>query len=294
MTPERARRRGDAQALRTTAMDMHVHTNFSDAKIAVAELIAEVQRRRFGVSVCDHNEIRGSIALWDSGRVVTLPGIEIGSQERMEFLLYFPTPEALEGYYVRNVEPFKKSRFFAMLDRSFVALAPAAKEEGAVVCLPHPFAPGWKNFNFNASRKRKFLDPDFLANVDLIEVINSHVTDGRNFKAFMLSEILDKSVSAGSDAHRLDEVGSAYLSFDGNLTASEIFAILRSRIKVGSEQRFRYARTVNTSRGVIFNHLKLFFGKKKQARWMLPYDDNRPYDPDVMHERRRGGDRRRG
>ncbi|MHA1568194.1 MAG: PHP domain-containing protein, partial [Alphaproteobacteria bacterium] len=229
--------------LRVPAMDMHVHTQYSDAKIKVKQLVEVAQRRRLGICICDHNEIRGSIQLWDSGEAATIPGIEIGSAERLEFLCYFPCPEDLEDYFVKYVEPYKHSRYYAKLDKSFTFLIPAAKELGALVCLPHPFAPGWKNFNFNRKRKEKLLDPAFLEQVDLIEVINSHMPDNRNFKAFLLSEILDKSVCAGSDAHRIQEVGAAYLSFGDKLNHKEIFNLLKQRIKVGSDMRFRFGRT---------------------------------------------------
>jgi len=284
---------GDSEELRVPAMDMHVHTHFSDAKITVPQLIEIAQQRRLGINVCDHNEIRGSIKLWESGKTVTIPAIEIGSAERLEFLCYFPTPGCLEDFYVRDVEPHKNSRYYAKLGKSFVHLIRDAKQYGAVVCLPHPFAPGWKNFNFNRKRKEKLMDPAFMKLVDLIEVINSHMPDNRNFKAFMLSEVLDKSVSAGSDAHRLSEVGSAYLSFGETLNANEIFGLLRKRVKVGSDHRFRFGRTVGTSRGVILSHLKLYLSRKNQDRWMVRYDDEVEYDPDCMPDRRCGQDRRK-
>jgi len=279
--------------LRVPAMDMHVHTHFSDAKITIDELVNAAHRRRLGVSVCDHNEIRGAIKLWETGRVVTLPALEIGSLERFEFLCYFPKPELLEEYFVRYVEPFKRHRYFAKLTKSFTYLIPAAKEMGALIGLPHPFAPGWKNFNFNARRRRKLIEPDFMGQIDLIEVINSHMPDNRNFKAFMLSEVLDKSVIAGSDAHRIAEVGAAYLSFGKALNATDIFRLLRRRIKVASEERFRFTRTAGTGRGVIFNHIKLYLSRKKQNHWMLRYDDEVAYDPDIMPDRRSGFDRRK-
>ena len=283
----------DSTELRVPAMDMHVHTTFSDAKITIAQIIEAANRRRLGINVCDHNELRGSIKLWETGQTVTIPAIEIGSAERLEFLCYFPSPGCLEDYFVHYVEPHKNSRYYAKLGKSFTYLVPAAKEYGAIVSLPHPFAPGWKNFNFNRKRKNKLMDPKFMAQVDLIEVINSHIPDSRNFKAFMLSEILDKSVSAGSDAHRIKEVGSAYLSFGENLNAAEIFRLLRQRIKVGSDQRFRFGRTMGTTRGVLFDHIKLYLSKKTQARWMLRYDDEVPYDPATMPDRRCGYDRRK-
>jgi len=278
--------------LRVSAMDMHVHTLFSDGEISVEELIVAAANRRMGFAVCDHNEIRGSMALWESGQVVTIPAIEIGSRERFEFLLYFPDPESLEDYFVQAIEPYKRSRYYTILDRSFTKLVPQAKEFGAVIALAHPFAPGWKNFNYNVERKTKLLAPEVFQHIDMIEVINSHVADSRNFKAFMLSEIFDKSVTAGSDAHRLNEVGAAYLSFDRELNAQEIYAVLNSRIKVGSESNYRFSRTVGTSRGVIYNHLKLYFSKKDQQRWMIPYDSEEP-DGIPRRERRSGKDRRR-
>lgn len=277
---------------RTPAMDMHVHTKYSDASITVDQLIELSLRRRLGICVCDHNEIRGAIQLYEHGKVVTLPGIEIGSAERLEFLCYFCDPGCLEEFFTREVEPHKVNRYYAKLNKSFTELIPAAKEYGAIVALPHPFAPGWKNFNFNRKRKEKLLDPSFLAHIDLIEVINSHIPDSRNFKAFLLSEILDKSVCAGSDAHRIAEVGSAYLSFGATLTANQIFDLLKQRIKVGSNQRFKFHRTVGTSRSVIMNHIKLYLSKKDQQRWMVRYDEDVAYEPATMPDRRCGFERR--
>ncbi|HPM78048.1 MAG TPA: PHP-associated domain-containing protein [bacterium] len=282
-----------AVAPRAPAMDMHVHTRYSDASITVPQLVELSLSRRLGICVCDHNEIRGAIELYERNEIVTLPGIEIGSAERLEFLCYFNDPGGLEEYFVREVEPYKVNRYYAKLSKSFTELIPAAKRYGAIVALPHPFAPGWKNFNFNRKRKEKLLEPSFLEYLDLIEVINSHIPDNRNFKAFLLSEILDKSVCAGSDAHRVSEVGSAYLSFGTMLTAAQIFDLLKKRIKVGSDQRFKFHRTVGTSRSVIMSHIKLYLSKRDQARWMLRYDEDIAYDPTTMPDRRCGFDRRR-
>ncbi|MDP8222722.1 MAG: PHP-associated domain-containing protein [Candidatus Lernaella stagnicola] len=277
---------------RVAAMDPHIHTDYSDGQTTVAEAVDVARSRNLGLAICDHNEIRGAIALWQVEDLVSIPAIEIGSAERIEFLLYFRRPEQLEEYFIRHVEPYKKSRFYAKLNRSFELLIPAAKESGAVVCLPHPFAPGWKNFNYNRGRKQKMMTPEFMEHIDLIEVINSHMSDGRNFKAFMLSEILDKAVSAGSDAHRKSEIGAAYLSFGRELDVDEIFDLLRGRIKVGSESRYRFTRTLGTSRGVIVDHLNLYFRKSHQTQWMIPYEEEKEWDS-TKPDRRRGSDRRR-
>ncbi|MHA1567941.1 MAG: hypothetical protein ACTSXZ_00600, partial [Alphaproteobacteria bacterium] len=62
---------------------------------------------------------------------------------------------------------------------------------------------------------------------------------------------------------------------------------------LGSDMRFRFGRTMGTSRGVIFNHIRLYMRKKDQKRWMLRYDDEVEYDPKTMPDRRSGFDRRR-
>ena len=93
-------------------------------------------------------------------------------------------------------------------------LIPAAKELGALVCLPHPFAPSYKNLNFSKKRKAALFDPGFFSMIDMIEVLNGQLADHRNFKAFMLSEVFDKNASAGSDAHRPQDIANIFLRFD--------------------------------------------------------------------------------
>ena len=254
-------------------VDMHVHSEFSDAPNNTTDLITETFKRlNMGVCVCDHNEIRGSIELFTREELFTIPSIEIGSMERLEFLLYFSSPGDLEDYYIRHVEPFKKSRYYAKLDRSFEELIPAAKDYGAAVGLPHPFAPSWKNINFGRKRKVKLFAPDLFSQIDLIEVINGHLPDKRNFKAFLLSEVFDKSPIAGSDSHVPETLGLVYCQFNEALNYIEMLQVLTSGIRVGMNQKFSMRKTANVGRKVIGSHLKLFVSRKNQRRWMVRYE----------------------
>lgn len=255
------------------SMDMHLHSNYSDASENTIDIITDkFKQLEMGACICDHNEIRGSIELFERGEICTIPSIEIGSLERLEFLLYFPTPGDLEDYYIRNVEPYKKSRYFAKLDRSFEELIPAAKEFHAAVGLPHPFAPSWKNINHGRKRKAKLFAQKFFSNIDLVEVINGHLTQKRNKKAFILAEMLEKSPIAGSDSHLLDTLGSVFCQFNQSLSYLEILQILTEGIQVGMNQKFSAKTTAKTGRDMIRTHLKLFISRKDQKRWMVKYE----------------------
>jgi len=258
-----------------TRFDMHVHSDFSDGRMSVRQIEETALSKNIGVCIADHNEIRGSIILLNQNRIPTIPALETGSKERLEFLMYFRDPGNLEQYFIHYVEPYKRKRYFSKLKLSFLDLIPAAKECGALVCLPHPFAPTWKGIDFNKSRKAKLLDPDFLRQIDLVEVINGHLTDSRNFKAFLFSELFDKSVLAGSDAHIPSEIGSVYLQFPEPKSGPDVFEILGSPIKVGKAKPFSPAGFMRTSRKVAISHIKLFTSRKDQKAWMIKYDNGK-------------------
>ncbi|MCL4234454.1 MAG: MscL family protein [Deltaproteobacteria bacterium] len=71
------------------------------------------------------------MGLIERGEILCVPALEVGSREKLEFLAYFDDPARLEDFYSREVEPYKRARFFTKLDRSFTHLIPAAKEAGA-------------------------------------------------------------------------------------------------------------------------------------------------------------------
>jgi predicted metal-dependent phosphoesterase TrpH len=256
------------------SVDMHIHSDYSDAPMNTVEVILSACRRmNIGVAIADHNEIRGSIKAAEQSDVLVFPAIEVGSRERLEFLAYFIDLDSLENFYRNSVEPFKKSRYFTVLDRSFTHLIPEAKESGALVCLPHPYAPSYKNINFGRERKEALFKPEFFSKIDLIEVLNGHLPDNRNFKAFILSEIFEKNVSAGSDAHRPEDIGSAFLRFNRPIDRRGVFDLMHFPIKVGMSQRYSITHFASVSRSVMGRHLQLFFSKKRQRHWMMKYEN---------------------
>ncbi len=255
-------------------VDMHIHSCYSDAPRNTPDAIVEkCHENNVGVAVCDHNEIRASVMLAQSQKVLCVPAIEVGAKERLEFIAYFKNTATLEDFYRREVEPYKRSRFFAKLDRSFTELIPAAKERGALVCLPHPFAPTYKNINHNPRRKAALFAPEIFGRVDLIEVTNGHLPDKRNYRAYMLKELFDKNSSAGSDSHRPEEIGNVYLRFDQVLDAEGVFDHMLRPKKVGIAKPYRVVRFAKTARNAAPTHLQLYFSRKRQQSWMTKYGE---------------------
>ncbi|MBZ0271011.1 hypothetical protein K8I61_03175 [bacterium] len=254
-------------------VDLHLHSNYSDApKSTLSRIVDAVKRREIGISLTDHNEIRGAIKLIEQEEILVLPGIEVGSRERLEFLVYFAEPAMLEEYYRKCVEPYKRDRYFTKLECSFASIVPAAKEMGGLVALPHPFAPGYKNINYNQKRRELLFSADVFPNIDMIEVINGHMNDQRNFRAFALSEMFDKNAMVGSDSHRPEDIGRTFMRLNRPGDRRGLFDLLTLPIRIGMRESYSLAHLARTSRSVAPRHLQLFFSRKHQREWMMKYE----------------------
>ena len=84
-------------------VDTHTHTHYSDGIASVARIERFCNRQGIGISVTDHNEIRGSTSMSERERVPVIPGIEVGTEEGVDLLVYFASPERLKQHL--GVEP---------------------------------------------------------------------------------------------------------------------------------------------------------------------------------------------
>jgi predicted metal-dependent phosphoesterase TrpH len=252
-------------------VDPHIHSHFSDApKNSLRAITQACLAQGIGACITDHNEIRGAVRLYEEGQVATVPAIEIGSRTRVEFLVYFDEPATLEAYFKRSVEPYKRRNFYARLAREFEPLVREAKEMGGMVTLPHPFAPGWKNLGarVNAENLRRLTAPDFLRRIDFVEVINGHVSDKRNFRAWQFAEQHRKARVVGSDAHAPEDIGKVHVEFSEPVAADEILATLARRNRLLMKEPFSPLGFMNTARRVAPRHVLLYFLPAKQRVWM--------------------------
>jgi predicted metal-dependent phosphoesterase TrpH len=221
--------------------DTHVHTRFSDGRASVEQIVRHCLDRRVGVSVTDHNEIRGAVALWEREAAANIPGIEVGSEEGFDLLVFFPEPTVLEEFYVDAVEPHRRSQFMV---RSWVQAAHcvrAAQEMGGYVSLAHPFAFGRKSLEYQQrQRGAQFVD-EILGGVDAIELYNGGIPRQANAKAEAYAATCEKRLTVGSDSHRLGTIGSCGMYFDTSAGWSS--EILFRALSTNDDQRFEICDT---------------------------------------------------
>jgi predicted metal-dependent phosphoesterase TrpH len=175
-------------------IDLHIHTRprSSCSLIDPKELLVEARRAGLeGVCLTEHQhrwDPRDVEALSREGGIPIFQGNEITTDQGD--VLVFGYPEDVKGV-------------IALAD-----LRPEVKKAGGLMFAAHPFR-GFLLFGIaqlrldveQASRRPVF------QNVDGVEVLNCKVTDPENEMARRVADRLGLTAVAGSDAHRLDEVG---------------------------------------------------------------------------------------
>jgi len=189
-------------------VDTHVHTRYSDSTAGVSRIERFCCTHRIGVAITDHNEIRGAVDLYERERVPVIPGIEVGTEEGVDLLVYFATGQALEEFYILAVEPYLRRRFMVRSWIRALGCLHAARELGGYVSLAHPFALGRKSLDYQHGRRGKSFVKTVIQGVDAIELHNGGVSWQANVKAQRFAATTGKRLTVGSDSHRLGTIGS--------------------------------------------------------------------------------------
>lgn len=187
-------------------MDMHVHTRFSDSYSRVSKLLERARRLGIGMAITDHNEILGverAYAL--KGRTPILPGIEISTHEGPHVLVYFSNIRSLRYFYYRHVFHRKTADPHTNTTLTIPELMKATRGYDCLVSVAHPFSIAYTHVQRNIDRG--YISPDFLDQVDAIEVLNGAVTRKRNRQAIEFAAQLGKAITGGSDSHSIFELG---------------------------------------------------------------------------------------
>lgn len=226
---------------RELLLDTHVHTRYSDGTASIDQIVRHCRDRCVGLAVTDHNEIRGAVALCERDSVATIPGIEVGSEEGFDLLVYFAEPTLLEEFYIGAVEPYRRSRFMV---RSWVQAAncvQAAREMGGYVSLAHPFAFGRKSLDYQLRQRGLPFVQGILDGVDAIELYNGGIQRQANAKARQYAATSTKRLTVGSDSHRLGTIGSCgvYLDASDGVSSAALFQSLAT----ADDQRFEVCDT---------------------------------------------------
>jgi len=174
-------------------IDLHLHTSASfDCLSDPVEVINRARARGVErIAITDHNTLDQALAMAARFPDQVIPGEEVKTGEGFDVI----------GLYLSELIP-KGTPALETCQR--------IREQGGIVYLPHPFAPG-------KGQDGKFV-ADLVESIDVIEVFNGRLRPhARNQRAERVAEQHRLLVGSGSDAHTLGEVGSCFVDVPQHL-----------------------------------------------------------------------------
>lgn len=170
-------------------IDLHTHSKYSgDCRMEPADILKTAEKVGLdGVAITDHDTVKGGLAASRiKSDIEVIAGAEIRT-DRGEVI----------GYFLN--EEIEKRELFEVID--------AIRDQGGIVCIPHPFD-AFRIYNLKPK-------DDVLKVVDCIEVLNSRcAVNAFNEKARRLAEERGLGMTAGSDAHTVSEIGTSGVIVD--------------------------------------------------------------------------------
>ncbi len=186
--------------------DLHVHSNCSDGRDAVETILrAAVRRGLFGLSITDHDTLRGSekamrIIREEGLELVLIPGAEVTTSEGHLLCL------GIEELPPRGLSPEETAEL--------------AREQGGIAIVPHPYHP----FRHAIGR---------IPDCDAVEVYNSkHLFGIANARARMGARRRHLPMVAGSDSHFAATVGLGVTDIQAADAEEAVAAIREGRTRV--------------------------------------------------------------
>ncbi|MGC9516151.1 MAG: PHP domain-containing protein [Methanomicrobiales archaeon] len=178
--------------------DLHVHSKYSSDGYVEPELMVKTAKKRGldGIAVTDHDTIKGGLLAekFQDTDFQVIVGCEVTSNQG-EIIGLFLNQEIVSKNHLEVMDEIK--------------------EQGGLVIIPHPFD----------TLRRSTYQPrgEFMKNVDNIEVFNSRCIHQKyNLQAAAFAMDNKLGVSAGSDAHFVNEIGNA-----GIITEDDVMKSLK-------------------------------------------------------------------
>ena len=213
--------------------DLHIHTRYSpDSNASLERIIEQCQKLGIDcVAITDHGTIEGALRMKEIAPFPVIVSEEVMSSDG-EIIGYFLTERIPGGLPPEEV-------------------IARIKEQGGLVCLPHPFD-GFGRFPLKASKREAL-----LSQIDIIEVFNARSLSLKySEKARVFAQRNGLLASAGSDAHAPREIGKAYVEmspFDG----PEEFKVALSKGKIFGQKngvKDHFLTTMGTLTKRLRNH----------------------------------------
>lgn len=188
-------------------VDLHLHTRFSgDAVINPKQVVDTLYAHTTikGVAITDHDALEGYFQVRKLAAayedLVIIPGVEVSTDQGDLILLGI------------EEKPAYKSPLASVVD--------FATERAALIIIPHPY------------RVHGIGEAAEKARADAIEIMNPWATPRENKLAEELAKARNLPGVAGSDAHRPEQMWTAYTEVDAEPNvASVLKAIKKGRVK---------------------------------------------------------------
>lgn len=190
-----------------TVVDMHFHSYYSDGLNSIRAIANRAGQLNIGIAITDHNEIRGAVEIDSCKHIFSIPGIEITSAEGTHILIYFYDIESLKVFYENDIKPHMGHEIMSSTAFEMEEIIRRARFFKTVIIFPHPFSSAYTGISNHYFPEERF--DAILDLIDGVEVINSENLNKWNLRSAILGFNLDKCITAGSDGHRLVQMGKA-------------------------------------------------------------------------------------
>jgi hypothetical protein len=192
-----------------SCVDMHLHTDHSDATLSVASLLSRARKEGFGVAVTDHNEISGSLrAFAEREQVMVVPGIEISAADGPHILVYFYSSHDLAEFYFKHIKPQKRKSPWLAIRSSTPKIVEASSAYSCLTVAAHPY--GYLMFNKGLQKciDGEYLPSSILDSFEGLEVLCGGMAHSLNIRALELALDKGKCFTGGTDGHTLQDTGT--------------------------------------------------------------------------------------
>lgn len=220
------------------SVDMHLHTDHSDAALTVEKALQKARKEGFGIAVTDHNVISGSLRAFDEARgTIVIPGIEVSAADGPHILAYFHSPTDLKDFYVKHIAPKKRSSPWLAIRSDTPTIADALAKYSCMTVAAHPY--GYLMFNKGLQKciDLEYLPPEVVDGFHGFEVICGGMAHSLNLKAVELVERKGKCFTGGTDGHILQDLGSVVTCAHASSHAEFLDAVAaRENYVVGKEK----------------------------------------------------------
>jgi predicted metal-dependent phosphoesterase TrpH len=214
--------------------DLHIHSLASDGVSSVAEILARAIEAKLDViAITDHERIDAALAARAMVEAQNLP-IEVIVGEEV----------STRGGHVVGLFIEKRIRPWIPL-RSAIA---QIHEQGGIAIVAHPLVPYPLTCASGRSVRALLADANPIFHPDAIEAFNPTTAGtrwGRRTPEFVRE--VGVAAVASSDAHRAEDVGQAWTTFEGT-TASELRAAIERRETAWEGSKYSWPGQVSTFR----------------------------------------------